>query len=336
VRTRLTVRRLEDRSVPADFTAATVGELNAAITAANQTPEADTITLAAGSTFTLTAVHNTPFGPTGLQLVGPTADLTIVGRGATIERSSAPATPAFRLFNVVRGGSLTLRDLTLQGGLAYGRDAEAEGGAVRSEGRLTLDHVTARDNVAQGSPAFVVPGYGITSGWTAKGGAVCARGDLTLTACTVTNNRAVGGLGYQREKNGRLFWETPGGAAFGGGVFVEDGVAAVTDSAVTANTARGGECDRKATFGGEAFGGGVFIGNQVSATLRGLTVTGNTAQGGHPKARVGDAGQGVGGGLYIGDSAVVLDAVTLARLTGNQASTSNDDLYSYGPYTLVP
>ena len=47
-RVRLMVEPLEDRAVPASLTAATVPELMGAITAANQSPEADTITLAAG------------------------------------------------------------------------------------------------------------------------------------------------------------------------------------------------------------------------------------------------------------------------------------------------
>src|SRR5262245_52241135 len=58
-RIRLGVEPLEDRAVPASFTAATVPELIGAITAANQSPEADTITLAPGKTFTLTAVNST-------------------------------------------------------------------------------------------------------------------------------------------------------------------------------------------------------------------------------------------------------------------------------------
>src|SRR5262249_52902267 len=63
----LRLEQLEDRSVPANFSAANVSELIADINAANLTPEADTITLVAGATFTLTAVNNNEWqGPTGL------------------------------------------------------------------------------------------------------------------------------------------------------------------------------------------------------------------------------------------------------------------------------
>src|SRR5262245_19978555 len=83
------LERLEVRAVPAPYTAASVIELRDAITAANQTREADTITLAAGTTFTLTEVNNTADGPTGLPLIVAGEDLTIVGSGDVIERSTA-------------------------------------------------------------------------------------------------------------------------------------------------------------------------------------------------------------------------------------------------------
>src|SRR5262245_43839032 len=115
-RARLMVEALEDRAVPASFTAATVPELIAGITAANLSPEADIITLAPGKTFTLTAVDNTDlFGATGLPVIAAEGgSLTIVGNGDVIERSTAKDTPAFRLLSVAAGASLTLQDLTLQ------------------------------------------------------------------------------------------------------------------------------------------------------------------------------------------------------------------------------
>jgi hypothetical protein len=57
-RPRLTVEPLEDRAVPASFTAATVADLVADINGANQAGGPNTITLVAGTTFTLTAGSN--------------------------------------------------------------------------------------------------------------------------------------------------------------------------------------------------------------------------------------------------------------------------------------
>jgi hypothetical protein len=59
------VERLEGRAVPASYTAVNVTELINSINAANQTAGAHTITLVAGSAFTLAAVNNTADGPTG-------------------------------------------------------------------------------------------------------------------------------------------------------------------------------------------------------------------------------------------------------------------------------
>src|SRR5262245_44372549 len=116
---RLSIEPLEDRAVPAGFTAATVAELIGAITAATQSAEADTITLAPGKTFTLTAVNNTGYGATGLPVIAAEGGgLTIIGNGDVIERSTAKGIPRFSLLRVASGASLTLQDLTLQGGHA--------------------------------------------------------------------------------------------------------------------------------------------------------------------------------------------------------------------------
>src|SRR3954469_1975526 len=91
---------LEDRTVPASYTAATVPELTAAIRAANLEGGSNTIALAAGRTFTLTAADNDSQGPTGLPAVAANNSLTVVGVGGTIERSPAAGTPEFRLMYV--------------------------------------------------------------------------------------------------------------------------------------------------------------------------------------------------------------------------------------------
>jgi hypothetical protein len=97
----------------------------------------------------LTAVNNTTDGPTGLPVIAAGDNLTLIGHGDIIERSTAASTPAFRLFDVAAGASLQLKDLTLSGGLEIG--ATARGGAIFSQGDLTLNHTVVQDNVVQGN-----------------------------------------------------------------------------------------------------------------------------------------------------------------------------------------
>jgi hypothetical protein len=135
---------LENRVVLSTFYAATASDLIADINAANTAGGANTIVLTAPTTspYDLTAVNNTTDGATGTPVIfGRTRrvaadNLTIVGNGDTIERSAASGTPAFRLFDVAGGASLTLENMTLQNGLAYGAGAAAQGGRRTQPGRL--------------------------------------------------------------------------------------------------------------------------------------------------------------------------------------------------------
>src|SRR5262249_26210043 len=206
-RSRLTVERLEDRAVPASFTASTVAELIADINGANLTAEADTITLAPGKTFTLTAVNN---GTTGLPSVAASGGpLTIVGNGDVIERSTTKKTPAFRLIEVAAGASLTLENLTLQGGYLIGGSYDdfygvgaAQGAAVYNAGSLAMTGGTVQNNTAYGGDGGWMGGF-------AEGGGIYSRGALTVQGGTIRNNLAVGGQGGEG---------LDGGWAFGGGI----------------------------------------------------------------------------------------------------------------------
>ncbi len=257
------LERLEDRTLFAVFTAASTAELIAAINAANQAGGSSTITLAAGQTFSLTAVNNDADGPTGLPFIAANDNLTINGNGATIARSTEAGTPAFRLFNVVAGASLTLQDLTLQGGLASGADVWAAGGAIFSQGALKLTGVTLQGNVAQGGAGIVgSPGNGPShpggpggAGRAAFGGALyIAGGTATLTGDTLSGNLALGGNGGAGGNNyrvvgvgrGRTIIEGPagngglGGGGFGGALFVAAGTVTLQTDTLTGNIARGG------------------------------------------------------------------------------------------------
>jgi hypothetical protein len=346
-RVRLAVEPLEDRTVPSSFTAANVAQLIAAINAANATPEADTITLAAGKTFTLTEVNNTAHGPTGTPVIAPAGGgLTVFGNGDVIQRKATTATPAFRLFDVAANASLTLKDVTLQKGLAavaylapsfiVPDPASGKGGAVYNQGALTLEGVTIENNTAQGSVAGWLPGL------DAYGGGVYSGGSLTMIGSAVQNNTAEGAKGGGSARGGGLAIAggtvtisgnssvagntalgVLDGAGAGGAIWVGDGTIAVSDSSITGNTAEGGRTRPGYVSGG--VGGGLWVGSTGTVTLRRVSITGNTATGGR------GIGKGIGGGIYC--VSVSLDADTLAHLTGNTASTRDNDLS--GAYTLI-
>jgi hypothetical protein len=186
------LEQLEDRLTPSTFSAATVSDLIADINAANRQGGANTIALTApiSSPYVLTAVNNTTDGATGLPVIAANDNLTILGNGDAIARSTATGTPAFRLLDVASGASLTLDNLTLQGGLAAGSNTtaggqkSAEGGAIYSYGALVLNGVTVQNNAARGT------------GMAAFGGGVfVGGGTATLTGDTLDYNQVVGGIG---------------------------------------------------------------------------------------------------------------------------------------------
>jgi hypothetical protein len=307
-RSRLALVQFEDRTVPSNFTAASVADLIADINAANQTVEADSITLVPGTTFKLTAVDNTANGATGLPVIAATEDLTILGNGDTIARSGAKGTPAFRLFDVAAGATLTLENMTLTGGLALGGAAlqGGDGGAIDNRGTLTLHGVTIQGNTAQGYDGVTVWGEGVPGG-DGLGGGIYSSGAMTMTGCSIVNNQAIGGRGGDggfiqggAPGEGGPMPGAPGGNGLGGGLYVAGGTVTLLDTAITGNSANGG-------------GGG-------------------SGSKGQPH---GAPGQGIGGGVYFDATTVAgLDPYTRDHFSRNHASTSDTDIH--GSYAVIP
>jgi len=315
------IEQLESRQLFASFTAASVADLIADMNAANAAGGSNTITLTAGSTFKLSAVDNSINGPNGLPAIAAGDDLTIIGNGDTIQRTSG-GTPAFRLFSVTTGGSLALTNVSLSGGLASG------GAAIFNQGTLSLNRVNIQYCTAQ-APA----------GLNATGGAIFSSGVLTISDTTIQNNQALGG-------DSGAFEGGAGATGAGGGIYIAGGSASVMNSTLSSNLARGGNGGNggKAFFptppgpGGAGLGGAIYV---ATGTLQisGTTITHNTARGGSsgrsPKG-IGKASDGIGqgGGIYIASSAsVTLDAFTQTNTSGNTASTSDNDIF--GSFTLL-
>jgi hypothetical protein len=265
----------------ATFSVTNVAGLISAIDSANQNAESDTISLAAGATFTLTQVNNSTHGATGLPLISAIHALTILGNGSIIERSAATGTPNFRLFDVAANASLARENLTLQGGLTELN--WPNGGAIYNAGDLALTNVTVQNNIAIGRVgagcSFQCNGPG-GPGWNASGGGIYSFGTLLLENSTVSNNQAQGGPGGFGVRGGGR-----GGTAYGGGVFTAPGTAILHHSIVSGNVAQGGAGGNGGSGpSGSGYGGGIYI-HIAPAGLDEFTVahvTGNTASTNYP------------------------------------------------------
>jgi hypothetical protein len=353
-RRHLHVEILEDRLVLNSYTATTTADLIADIGLANAAGGVNTITLTApnSSPYALTVVNNTTHGATGLPVIAAGDNLTIVGNGDTIQRSVVAGTPAFRLFDVAAGATLTLKSLTLHDGLAVGTGVAAQGGAIYGAGTLTLDGVTVSGNVAVGGVAAKD-----SNGSDAFGGGVyVAAGTATLTNVTFSANVAQGSDGSVDSIGLNGF---NGGDAFGGGVYVAAGTATLTNVAFRSNSARGGgggdgyfDIQGHGGSGGAASGGAIYVA-AGSATLTNDTLSDNSAYGGRGgnggdgfftlgvnqsgDATVGSGGRGgdaSGGGLSVAGGTATLTNDTLVSNVA-RGGNGGDVGYLVNPITLA-
>lgn len=192
-----------------------VAGLISAITTANATAGTDTICLAAGGTYTLTAIDN---GSNGLPEI--TDNLYLVGQNATIERGSGA--PIFRFFEVkTTAAFFTLEDVTLTGG-----EASAAGGAIRNDGGgVFINNSTLSNNTAN------------------TGGAIdnqSGSGSVTANGTTFINNSASYGGAIDNDDGNALYiynstFTTNQAANDGGAIHNDGGNLTVTGSQFTGN-----------------------------------------------------------------------------------------------------
>ncbi len=320
---RFSLEPLEGRALLTSYYASNVSELIADVNPATLN---NTITLTAPPTapYVLTAVNNTWNGANGLPLVEE--NLTIIGNGDTIERSTAAGTPAFRLFAVSAGYTLTLQDLTLQGGLAFGSDGvPAEGGAIYNQGYLALTGVAVENNEALGAPGLPgVSGEAGGAGGNALGGGLYqGGGTVSLTDTTLSSNTAQGGNGVNFSSTLNDF-PSAGGEAAGGAYYAAGGTVALMTDNVASNTALGGQggqggpttpghpaWEGVAGSGGPAYGGVLCDHGDTYVTVANSTLSNNIAQGGAGGAGDLASGTAGAGGSGYGGVIVVTGAVSL-------------------------
>ncbi|WP_181763881.1 hypothetical protein [Streptomyces albidus (ex Kaewkla and Franco 2022)] len=147
-----------------------IAALKAAIGTANSS--GGSIVLASRCVYSLVSADNTDDG-----LPEITGKVRISGDRTIVQR--APASPAFRIFHVTRGGSLSLKSLTVRGGESAPVTGSNGGGILNERGAVTLTGVTVRNNVSSGL----------------GGGIANLLGTLALKDTTVKDNSAVWGGG---------------------------------------------------------------------------------------------------------------------------------------------
>lgn len=212
---------------------------------------ADTIELAASSTYTLTVADNTDptLGPNGLPII--TSTVTINGHGSTIVRSAAGGTPDFRLFQVNSGGRLQLNDVTISNGKVSG--SYLGGGIyISASGTVTITNSTLSGNAAGNNGGAIFNNSG---------------GTLTVSGSTFANNSALNGGGIFNWGTVTIANSTLSGnsASFGGGINNGSNTVTVTNGTLSGNSA--------STSGGAIYNSGGTV------TLKNTIVADSTAGG---------------------------------------------------------
>jgi hypothetical protein len=284
--------------------------LIAAINTANSTPGPNTINLAPGCLYALTTLYPGA-GENGLPPI--TGAVTINGYGATIERSQAAGTPAFRILAVAAtslnppaGGNLTLNTVTIRGGQVFRNDPgalcedvggseEGSGGGICVDygGTLNLNYSTVTENIALND------GDGPTFG-----GGIDNHGKVTLNCSLVSKNIVRGN-------------PTTGFFASGGGIS-SVGELTLERSAVTFNTA---ETSDPTGMNGElnASGGGIYSSLGGTLTMHRSIVSNNAVSATIAVSIATALGAGieVDGGTAILDHSVIRDNIATARSSEN-------------------
>lgn len=294
--------------------AITAANTDAAVGGCEAGNGADTIFLE--TDVTLDAVDNNTYENTGLPVV--TSEITIEGGAHTISRESTA--PNFRIF-AVSGydgnlGDLTLRDVTVSGGIAP-RGGNG-GGIYNYYGSLRVENATISGNEAWGYGGGIAALDGtaviqdsIISGNSARNG---GGGGLYSYCSTTVENSTINGNSVQYN---------------GGGILVAGESLVVTSSTISGNTVGedGGGIHnygtvvlRNSTVSGNfanAGGGSISNATYSTLTMQNTTIYGNSAE--------------YGGGIYNEGTLTLQNSL----ITGNTANSEANEIYhEYGVINL--
>lgn len=222
-----------------------------------------------------------------------TSSISVKGDGATVDGQKRD-----RVFDVRPGASLTLKNITVTGGVAAGALGTDGGGGVRNAGTLDVDGATITRNSAERA------GGGIE----AQPGSTTTVSRSTLSYNTTGNSPGNGGglhvTGAGTVHVDRSVISGNAAASEGGGLWNSgSGVMTVDRSTVSGNTASGPAADEG--------GGGLFQDAGATGTL---TVT--RAEIIH---NVADGAAGSGGGILNDEGTLVVERSTVQSNSAKRA-----------------
>ena len=273
-----------------------VAALKAAITTANSNGQVNTINLASGGTYTLTTVDA---NNTGLPRINSASGhlLTINGNNATILRSTANGTPAFRIFEIMTDARIV--SLTVANGRAPS-NAGGGGAILSSANNLSVERCTFQGNLAVTR----------TNAGPAGGAVKNTAGTLTVQECLFDSNVAE----LERFPDDFVIGR-------GGGAIANSATLVVSDTTFQGQSIRSGF---NAPTG---LGGAIYNGS--SASFARCSFINNTASAG------GGAIESFGGPLTISNSYFGENVVDLPEGIHNIAAPNGGAIECSGALTTV-
>ncbi len=301
------------------------GSLRQAILDANADLGADSI-IFTGSVFedatadVIAIASQLPAITGDLSIYGPGQDLLTIDAGNGADNTFATG-DGYRIFDIDYGKVL-LSGLTLTGGDTANGAADptlggdgADGGAIRSEGRLTIDNLTITGNATGDGGASELEG-----GKGGAGGGIFSGRTLTILSSTLSGN--VTGNGGVAEGSSSQDRVDGGDGGPGGGIYLDFSSLVMTGSTVTGNsTGAGGTGTNTSSSGSDrdgdgGDGGGIYIGTRRDVTISSSHITQNFTQG--SKAE--------GGGIFADDD-FTLDQSTISGNSTSGKSSEGGGIY---------
>lgn len=264
--------------------------LREAITSSNADPKDDVVLFSSLFNFPQTITAGIQFPVVGagkLSVNGPGADLLTLA-----------AVNTERLFYVGAGNTVVLAGMTLTNGRAFGGQG---GGAIYSEGNLTVNGLEIRNN---------------TSTFDAGAGIASQVGTLTILNSTIRNNT---GIGVSNRQGALNINNSVISNNTGNGVANSFAAANISGSVISGNTvnqpgggiANAGDMtiDNSVISGNSATNGGGIAHDSGVLTLINSQITGNSLS---------NSGSFIGGGLLLQSSATLTNVL----VSGNTAACS--------------